>query len=71
MVGARDPRAPAAANQLILDAATIPAEMWVMPGVDHDHLGGHPEYETRVAKFLDEVEKTSVNGEVGKVPGTN
>jgi pimeloyl-ACP methyl ester carboxylesterase len=53
--GEKDVRAPAAAGREICEAAAVPCETWIMPGIDHDSLGGHPEYEERVAKFLNDV----------------
>ena len=39
--------------------------MWVMPGIDHDSLGGHPDYENRITKFLDEVDKSRLVAQKG------
>ena len=58
--GEKDVRAPAGASREILNASAIPCELWVMPGIDHDSLGGHPEYEARIAKFLDEVAQSQM-----------
>jgi uncharacterized protein len=55
MAGEKDERAPPEAGRAIQKASSIPARLWVMPGIDHDSLGGHPEYENQIAKFLEEV----------------
>lgn len=66
IVGERDLRAPASVNKLLLKASGIPAEMWVMPGVDHDHLGGHPEYELKIEAFLKSLEPLQERLEAAK-----
>ena len=56
VVGEKDLRAPASAGELLVKSSGIPAEMWVMPGIDHDSLGGHPEYESKIEAFLKSLE---------------
>lgn len=55
IVGEKDLRAPAETAALLQKASAIPAQMWVMPGIDHDHLGGHPLYEQKIENFLNQL----------------
>ena len=55
--GSADDLAPPAAARLIASASSVPCELWIAEGADHNHLGSHPDHQRRIERFLMSVEQ--------------